>query len=231
MQDYADLDRVVDYAAEYVSIIRNHKVIGNNLTGLCPFHSDTKNSFSVNLRTGQWNCFAGCGSGNFISFWARYHLGADTEENRKTAYRDILAKYRIFQENFSHENRNDGGLSPYTIEQYSFDKRLPVDFLKQICRVETGKDRDGTKYLKIPYFCDDGTEAAIRKRYGQKEFRWKKGSKGKICDIITFLVLFHKVIKFFFKPKTYIPVNNTFVYRKFIKCGTGFINNALFVLG
>ena len=40
----------------------------NQWTGLCPYHNDTKNSFSINAETGQWNCFA-CGvDGNAITF-------------------------------------------------------------------------------------------------------------------------------------------------------------------
>jgi len=41
----------------------------------CPFHDDHQNSFSVNLETGLWICFAGCGAGNHIQFYQkRYDL-------------------------------------------------------------------------------------------------------------------------------------------------------------
>jgi len=43
----------------------------------CPFpgHNDKHNSFSVNLETGLWHCFAGCGGGNHIQFYQkRYDL-------------------------------------------------------------------------------------------------------------------------------------------------------------
>ena len=33
----------------------------------------------------------------------------------------------------------------------------------------------------MPYFTEDDQQAAIRKRYGKKEFRWQRGSAGKIC--------------------------------------------------
>ena len=45
-----DLDRLVDYRTEYCSVIKKHKITGDNLTGLCPFHDDRANSFSVDLR-------------------------------------------------------------------------------------------------------------------------------------------------------------------------------------
>lgn len=48
-----DLDRLVDYRTEYCSVIKKHKITGDNLTGLCPFHDDRANSFSVDLKTGK----------------------------------------------------------------------------------------------------------------------------------------------------------------------------------
>lgn len=172
-----DLDQIIDYRAEYSAVIEKHKIVGDNLTGLCPFHKDKNDSFSVDLKTGQWHCFSEDIGGNFVSFWAKYR-GIDTKE----AYKEILQRYGIQQDERPADKKKTGsGLMPYTIEQYSFDKRLPVDFLKNTCRVETGKDRDGTEYLKMPYFFESGKPAATRKRYGQKEFRWMKGSRGKIC--------------------------------------------------
>lgn len=175
--DSVNLDQVVDYRAEYTAVIQKYKITGDNLVGLCPFHQDRNDSFSVDLKTGKWHCFAEDEGGNFVTFWAKYQ-GIDTKE----AYKEILARYGITPE---HERQaqptNASGLGSYTLERYSFDKRLPADFLRDTCRVGTGKDRDGTEYLRMPYFFEDGKEAAIRKRYAKKEFRWMRGSKGKIC--------------------------------------------------
>ena len=175
--DSVNLDQVVDYRAEYTAVIQKYKITGDNLVGLCPFHQDRNDSFSVDLKTGKWHCFAEDEGGNFVTFRAKYQ-GIDTKE----AYKEILARYGITPE---HERQaqptNASGLGSYTLERYSFDKRLPADFLRDTCRVDTGKDRDGTEYLRMPYFFEDGKEAAIRKRYAKKEFRWMRGSKGKIC--------------------------------------------------
>lgn len=175
--DSVNIDQVVDYRAEYTAVIQKYKITGDNLVGLCPFHQDRNGSFSVDLKTGKWHCFAEDEGGNFVTFWAKYQ-GIDTKE----AYKEILARYGITPE---HERQaqqtNASGLGSYTLERYSFDKRLPADFLRDTCRVDTGRDRDGTEYLRMPYFFEDGKEAAIRKRYAKKEFRWMRGSKGKIC--------------------------------------------------
>ena len=83
-----DLDRLVDYKTEYCSVIKKHKITGDNLTGLCPFHDDRANSFSVDLKTGMWHCFAEDEGGNFVTFYAKRY-GLDTKE----AYKQILEKY------------------------------------------------------------------------------------------------------------------------------------------
>lgn len=175
--DSVNLDQVVDYRAEYTAVIQKYKITGDNLVGLCPFHQDRNDSFSVDLKTGKWHCFAEDEGGNFVTFWAKYQ-GIDTKE----AYMEILARYGITPEHERQaQSTNASGLGSYTLERYSFDKRLPADFLRDTCRVDTGRDRDGTEYLRMPYFFEDGKEAAIRKRYAKKEFRWMRGSKGKIC--------------------------------------------------
>lgn len=173
--DHIDLDRLVDYRAEYTAVIDRYQISGDNLTGLCPFHQDAKNSFSVNLLTGQWHCFSENISGNFVTFWAKLR-GVDNQQ----AYKEILEKYGVSDRQAPPEPRG-GGLASYSVGQYSADKHLPEDFLTEVCRAETKRDRDGTTYLAMPYFRENGEAAAVRKRYGGKEFRWQKGSKGNVC--------------------------------------------------
>lgn len=175
VREQIDLDRLVDYQAEYTAVIEKYKITGDNLIGLCPFHQDRNNSFSVDLKTGKWHCFSEDDGGNFVSFWSKLH-GVSTAD----AYKAILEKYGASQEQEKPKKQESNGPGPYSVEQYSFDKRLPVDFLTEVCRVSTGKDRNGTQYLRIPYLLEDGTESASRKRFAHKEFRWGYGSKGKI---------------------------------------------------
>ncbi len=176
-RDNVDLDRIVDYKAEYTAAISREKlrISGDSLLGLCPFHHESNPSFSVDLKTGKWNCFTEGESGNFITFWAKLH-GVDSG----TAYKEILEKYGVSQEAPKKEPKKSGGLGSYSLEQYSQDKKLPADFLRDVCRTGTGRDRDGTTFLRISYTDTNGQEITYRKRYAKKEFRWRTGSAGKI---------------------------------------------------
>lgn len=173
-----DLDYLVDYKTEYCSVIHGYKVTGNTLIGLCPFHDDHKNSFSANLETGQWYCFAKGEGGNFVQFYSRLH-GVDT----KTAYKAILKKYGQEEEKKPPEKKKSKKekRKSYTLEEYIFEKRLPKEFLKEVCKADTKKDTYGTSYLLLPYFSEEKTNATLyRKRYANKEFRWNQGASGNL---------------------------------------------------
>lgn len=181
--DSVDLDRIVDYRAEYTAVIERYQITGDNLVGLCPFHRDKQSSFSVDLKTGKWHCFSEDEGGNFITFWAKYH-NIDT----KQAYKEILDKYGVSNEKKHQQSGRDSAPSyaPYSVEQYSFDKRLPVEFLEKTCHASTQKERGGVTCLLMPYLTESkqslsAKDLAVRKRYGGKQFTWRKGSKGNIC--------------------------------------------------
>lgn len=168
-----DIDRLVNYEKEYRNVIKKTIVSDGHLTGLCPFHDDKNNSFSVDLATGKWHCFAEDEGGNYVSFYAKLH-GIDTKE----AYKKILEEYGVSREEQQEQAKRD---KSYTLAQYAFEKRLPEEWLQKECFLSTGKDRkDGTLYMKIPYLDENGKESTYRKRYAHKDFRWKYGSAGKI---------------------------------------------------
>ena len=168
-----DIDRLVNYEKEYRNVIKKAIVSDGHLTGLCPFHDDKNNSFSVDLATGKWHCFAKDEGGNYVSFYAKIH-GIDTKE----AYKKILEEYGVSREEQQEQAKRD---KSYTLAQYAFEKRLPEEWLQKECFLSTGKDRkDGTLYMKIPYLDENGKESTYRKRYAHKDFRWKYGSAGKI---------------------------------------------------
>nr|DAS19069.1 MAG TPA: active helicase ring shaped helicase [Caudoviricetes sp.] len=172
--DEVDIDHLVDYKTEYSRIIPKYKISGDNLTGLCPFHDDKNNSFSVDLKTGCWKCHAEDRGGNFTSFYAELN-GIDTKE----AYKAILKKYGAYKA--EEDKKPEGSLLSYSVAQYVLEKRLPEDFLKEQCCLQTKKDKQGIQYLYIPYFNEFSEEVTYRKRYGGKAFRWKYGAGKDIC--------------------------------------------------
>lgn len=175
--DDINFDQLVDYKTEYCSIIKKSKISGDNLTGLCPFHDDRNNSFSVDLKTGRWKCHAEDRGGNFTSFYAEINQ-MDTKE----AYKEILKKYDAYEDKEAEEKRKDTmQLSTYTVSQYSFEKHLPEEWLTKQCGLQTKKDKNGVSYLYIPYFNETGREVTYRKRYANKQFRWKYGAGKDIC--------------------------------------------------
>ena len=177
-QSETNIDSIVDYKAEYSAIIKKHKITGEQLVGVCPFHDDRKESFSANLKDGRWYCFAEGRGGNFIDFWAELN-GTDTKE----AYKEILEKYGVRREPEQKQTKRQkekAGEMPFTLSEYSFQKRIPVEFLEEVCGMSTAKDRDKKSYLKIPYFNEEKTAWIYRKRYANKEFRWSYRSAGKL---------------------------------------------------
>jgi hypothetical protein len=85
-----DLSRYIDFQAYYLKHVAKAKRSGDELTGLCPFHEDREQSFSVNIRTGLWKCYAGCGGGNVVTFHARMqNIGT------KEAFKDLCSTYNV----------------------------------------------------------------------------------------------------------------------------------------
>lgn len=179
-----DLDSFVDYKAEYsAAITKKQKIVGDELSGCCPFHDDNNPSFSANLKTGQWICRSNCGHGNIISFIAKLdHI------DPKEAAIQLRKKYGRYREPKQKSEDGDGkkkkgeSLAPYSVARYSVEKHIPEDFLRDTCKCrDGGGGQRQTMRLEIPYFYDDGTEVSVRYRYGGKNFRWAKGSSGKLC--------------------------------------------------
>jgi hypothetical protein len=47
----------------------NGRVSGDELLACCPMHTDSRPSFGINLSTGAWHCFRGCGNGGGSLAW------------------------------------------------------------------------------------------------------------------------------------------------------------------
>lgn len=71
----AEILRALDISTYYKAELGTELKAGNNgrAMTLCPFHDDHDPSFSLNLETGAWKCFAGCGGGSVFDFHTRKH--------------------------------------------------------------------------------------------------------------------------------------------------------------
>jgi P4 family phage/plasmid primase-like protien len=120
----------------------------------CPFHSEKTASFHINMQEGFFNCF-GCGEhGSIVDFLTKIK-----GISRQQAYAEL------------HEEYNE---NTYSIDDYSSEKNLPIDFLKK----QGLENSDNT--VAIPYFDEKGDVIAVRHRNfpnSKKRFWWQKGSK------------------------------------------------------
>lgn len=84
------------------------------MIGLCPFHDDSKNSFSVDLKTGRWHCFSEDIGGNYVDFVAKMN-GIST----KDAYKRIMEDYHV---EMPEKEKPAASRRSYSMEQYAFEK-------------------------------------------------------------------------------------------------------------
>jgi DNA primase len=80
IKEAASIEEVV---GQYVKLERR----GKNLLGLCPFHADSKPSFTVSPDRGIFHCFGCQAGGNVISFVMQYHKMSFPEAVQELARR------------------------------------------------------------------------------------------------------------------------------------------------
>ncbi|HEX6956281.1 MAG TPA: DUF927 domain-containing protein [Agromyces sp.] len=172
---HLNLDDRIDWPSFYSPYFDrglSHRLSGD-VALKCPFAEHTnKQSFSLNTRTGQWQCFA-CGtSGNAYDFLKlKDGLDDDAASNKVRAAAGLPPK-------------GDGGdVVPMTrvkmtVAKYAQEKQLDEAFLKELgLRDPQGNGRG----MAIPYLDESGIEVATRYRNvatgSTAKFLWKKGSR------------------------------------------------------
>ncbi len=156
----ADLDNKINWEQFYRPYIKNLKPTGNDkMVGLCPFHDDKKPSFWFNAKNGCWKCEA-CGEqGNGQTFLQKIENLDKTE-----AYKKLL----------SIANVAPVQRPKYTLQNYSEEKCLPLDFLTNL------GIKNGKLGISIPYMDESGAVISTRQRYAPSSpirFSWNKGSR------------------------------------------------------
>lgn len=164
-----NIDKYLDYRNLYSQELSKTKVKGAKMMACCCFHNESEPSLSIDLKTGQYHCFA-CGkSGNYINFYAELN-GLSI----KAAFNQICEQHNI--------PYNDEKLAPVKtnlVKKYSDTKNLPLEYLIRECKLTLKNDRDG-EYIDIPYLDEVGQRILSRKRYTDRNFRWENNSSGKI---------------------------------------------------
>lgn len=171
MQREIELDDIVDYRAAYAGAVEQAEIHGDSLTGLCPFHKDKNPSFSVDLKTGKYHCFACGAEGNYLSFYAHQHGLEDTKE----AYKRILEEHG--------RPCPTGRPAVYTVDDYAAEKRLPAAWLKDTLHLSSAVRKDGAQFIKIPYFDAAGKQRLYRLRFPKgsaQRFGWSHGARGNL---------------------------------------------------
>ncbi|MFQ5834344.1 MAG: CHC2 zinc finger domain-containing protein [bacterium] len=153
----ADLD-YKDFYSHYLKL-EDRELSNGDVKALCPFHSDTDPSMSVNLKTGKWFCFGGCNNsgGHVYEFLKKIYEESNQEEQFKT-YRGMvdfikLGLWKEWKPEFSY--------SPLAQLEFEGRKHKPKA-LKKIKATEhyTYESFDSTiKYKKTRYDFEDGSKS------------------------------------------------------------------------
>ena len=150
---------------------RHYIISGENLRCSCPFHEeDTHPSFSISLEKGCFKCFACDVKGSITDFVAQM-----TGMSNSEAWREINSYLGNENSGIECQNNKYQNNKPYSLEDYSREKRIDLDKLK----VWGLEDTENGKSIKIPYFDTEGNFVACRHRNNpdsETRFWWEGGS-------------------------------------------------------
>lgn len=137
---------------------RKYRISNNEIRCACPFHKDGQEkhfSFNVNMQKGLWLCHT-CGEkGNIVQLVSR--LKEISEEDAKELILDEVGFLDVNE-------------IPYSLEQFSKEKNLPVDFLQQ----NNVSSAEGI-YISFPYYDESNNLVKVRYRkhpYSETRFSW-----------------------------------------------------------
>jgi DNA primase len=100
-----------------------------NISLLCPFHHERNKSFSINLETGLWVCFACNERGNYEKLCRLLSAPIDGEYRIKRALQDAFRE-PVERRNFSalanhlHRNIEEEGSSRKLVEDFLHSRRI-----------------------------------------------------------------------------------------------------------
>ena len=102
----------------------------------CPFHSDNSPSFSINLNTGEWKCWSGCGgSKDLVDLVVKI-----THVDKNQARRDILNKLVADSRSLSEILSPSLVVPPKQEPVFYIRNKVPRYFLNRGFTLETAKN-------------------------------------------------------------------------------------------
>lgn len=157
---------------------------------VCPYQDHADNSPSWRWDARKLRAFCTCGARDVLGVL----MGVEGIEIEAAKIRaaELLKRPDLIRERRARSRKGRGvGVSSKQqhnsatpagckLADYAAAKRLPIEFLRSHGLSEI--TYQGAPAVKIPYFAEDGSEAAVRFRIGldgNDRFRWRKGSK--IC--------------------------------------------------
>ena len=174
---------------------------------LCPFHEDHHPSLSFSLRKNTYRCFV-CGAHGDVIDLVMHRLGKSFPDACRwlADEHNIIISERKPQEltpPLSH--REGAGVSLFDASRYAryfehpwlndearrflFEERHLDERVVRWCRLTSWRDRQGTPWLQIPYYSQEGRLVGVQNRNlaeGHPRFRFPAGSR---CGIYNLPVL------------------------------------------
>lgn len=155
----AELDTKVDYKDEYLPLLVEPKISGDEVSAICPYHDDGNPSFSLNLKTGQYQCH-GCGhNGNIITFLTelpelignpRYNIAAFTSRSKQEVLEYLKGKYSLSIKEKEKKPKKTKHYLSTTVEDYAEEKCIPERYLRDVFFL-SDSDMFRPTALAIPY--------------------------------------------------------------------------------
>ena len=184
---------IEEVAARLGLDIRAHKA-------LCPFHNDHHPSLSFNTRKNTYRCFVCDAHGGTIDLVM--HLLHKTfleacQWLSNGSYETPTFIYNLSSINSTpsfdpsrYEKYFDHPYLSPAARHFLFDQRRLDPRVVRWCRLTSWRDRQGTHWLQIPYYSQDGHLIGIQNRNltpgGEPRFRFPRGSR---CGIYNLPVL------------------------------------------
>jgi MarR family len=140
----------------------------------CPYpdHADNHPSWRWDKRKAR--AFCTCHAGGHSALDVLMHIEGIDFEAAKIRAAELLNRTDLIR----------GRRAGCTLTVYAVAKGLPIEFLRRVGLSEISYQ--GLPAVRIPYFAEDGAEAAVRFRLalsGVDRFRWRKGAKLRLYGI------------------------------------------------